>query len=816
MELYTVYGATIAGPLDDVLREVVPYFSWKYGQKVLVLVAIVWAVRWFLARSRAGGDGFVASLMGKLFGQGFENSQLRREAARAERARDWFGAGQLWDELGNLDKALDCYEKGEEYRMCGEICLRMGRKDYAADWFVLGNEKVRAARLFAEAGKLERAAEIYLDAGSALEAAAMFGKAGNFERAGELYTRGGYYLKAGVAYESAGDFRRAAELFERQLGEVSAGAQGYLSEKQRQELARLSARAASGFQKVGERKRAASIMERGGQYGLAAAVWEKLGEHKQAAELYRKAGQMHKAAEMFGEVGDSRTAASLEGEHQLSLGNQPVAAECFLKAGDPIRAAELFEVLNQYARAADCYENAGAFAAAADAALLGGDKSRGAGFLEKAKQFDRAAELRMELGNFEQAAKFFAEAGRFFEAAKAASKAKLEKDMVGYLQQVPPEDTHYTDATAHLGKLFLRRGWTSLAIEKLQRVVGDADVRADNLHLWDVLAQAYEAQEDFQKTADILHRIMAVQYNYEGADQRHTRALEQIAAEKSREIELESQATAVGGNANGNGHRYELQKLLGKGGMGAVYLAFDSLLKRPVAYKVLSAELARSADARDQLLAEARAAAALNHPNIITVFDIGFKDDQPFICMELVEGENYAKILRGKKHLAIPDAMHLLVSVCQGLEHAHRRGIVHRDLKPSNVLLTTENRVKIVDFGLAQLNHGDEVVDGNMSISGTPKYVSPEQARAQQTDARSDIYSLGAALYEILVGHAPFTEGNLVMHHLYTPVPPLRKIRPEIPEPLEELVLHCLAKQPQERFQSTGEILAFAQAAKLL
>ena len=172
----------------------------------------------------------------------------------------------------------------------------------------------------------------------------------------------------------------------------------------------------------------------------------------------------------------------------------------------------------------------------------------------------------MELGNFEQAAKFFAEAGRFFEAAKAASEAKKDRDMVGYLQQVPPEDTHYTDATAQLAQLFLRRGWTSLAIEKLQRVLGQADVRAENLHLWDVLAQAYEAQEDFQKTADVLHRIMAVQYNYEGADQRNARALEQLAAAKSRESELESQATAMGGDAHGNGHRYELQKLLGKGG----------------------------------------------------------------------------------------------------------------------------------------------------------------------------------------------------------------------------------------------------------
>jgi len=809
-----LYAFSASGPLEDLFQAVQPYFNWKFGQNVLVLLVLYWVLSRLLQR-----DGLFSNLGGRLFGAGFHKSQLRREARRAERSRDWSSAGHLYEELGDLNRAIDCFERAEEYHMCGELCVRMGRKDYAAEWFLLGGQKTRAARLYQESGKPDRAAEIYLEAGSVLEAAAMFGKAGNFERAGELYAKGGYYLKAGVAFESAGDFGRAAELFERQLGEAAAGTQGYLSEKQRAELARLSARAARGFEKVGEGKRAAAILEQGGQHGLAASVWEKLGEHRRAAELYRKTGQMHKAAEMYAQVGDQRAASELEGEHQLSLGNGLVAAECFLKAGDPVRAAELFENAGEFARAAECYQGVGAFANAADAAVRAGDKARAAAFFENAKQFDRAAEIRAELGHFDLAAKFFAQSGRYFEAAQAAAKMNSEQEMVNYLQQVTADDLNYQEAVVQLARLFVRRGWSSLAIEKLKMVLGQEDVQADNLGLWDVLAEAYEALGELQKTADLLHRIMAVQYDFHDADKRRAAALQRIGEEERREDAIRSTgqiASAPGGDPAANGHRYELQKMLGRGGMGSVYVAYDHLLKRQVAYKVLSSELARSPEAREQLLGEARAAAALNHPNIITVFDIGFKGDQPFICMELVEGENYASLLRRKKRLEISEAMHLLVSACQALEHAHRKGIVHRDLKPSNMLLTTENRVKIVDFGLAQFATGDDKLEANASMSGTPKYVSPEQARALETDPRSDIYSLGASLYELLVGHAPFTGGNLVMQHLYSPVPPLRKERPEIPVPLEELVLLCLAKNPGERFQSAGEILAFASAGKLL
>jgi tRNA A-37 threonylcarbamoyl transferase component Bud32 len=512
---------------------------------------------------------------------------------------------------------------------------------------------------------------------------------------------------------------------------------------------------------------------------------------------------------MYDRAGDNKTAASLVGDQQLHAGDQEAAAESFLASGDAIRAAEIFEGLGRYDRAAECYAGEEAFAQAADAALRADKKLDAAQYFERAKLIDRAAEFYAELGNYERASQLFAESGRYFDAAKAAAQTNAETLVVEYLQRVPPDDPDYPQAVLQLGRSFVERGWSSLAIEKLNSALRDQEIRSDNLELWDVLARAYEAEGKLTRARELLHNMMSVQYDFQDIRERHSRILEKMEEQKRRETTLKA-------STGKRGDRYELEVLLGQGGMGAVYKAYDRLLKRRVAYKVLSGEFASKPKARDQLLNEARAAAALNHPNIITIFDVGLEGDKAFICMELIEGESYADILRKKKRLEIPEAIHFLVSACQGLDHAHQRGIVHRDLKPSNLLLTKENRLKIVDFGLAQPIEDIKNAPPGTSLSGTPRYISPEQARGDPTDARSDVYSLGATLYNVLVGHPPFTEGNIIMHHLYTPPPPLRSERPEISPTLEELVLLCLSKHPAERYQSAGEVLSFASAARLL
>lgn len=787
------------------------YFNWEYGKMALAILIVAWVARFVTRRSRLPGK--ITQKAGQFLAPKLEPRKRLFDAKRAEKAGNWSGAGILYEQAGELDKALDCFEQAEDYSMCGELCIRMGRRDYAAEWFLLAEEKKRAATLFEEVGRFDRAAEIYVETGASLDAAAAFVKAGRFGQAAEIYAASGNYVKAGEAFEKAEDFLRAAKVYALQVSE-SGGAEGrYVGARERAELSRLSQRAARCFQEVGKLEDAGQVLVAAGEYVLAADVAQKLGQYLRAAELLQKAGRVQEAAEMYARGGDSKTAASLIGDQQLSAGNAQAAAESFLRSGDAIRAAEIFEGIGLHDRAAQCYESVEAFALAAEASLRAGSKGRAAESYEKAKQLDRAAELYSELGDFERASRMFAETGRYFDAAKAAAESNSEKLMFDYLQRVPSHDPNYSVAVVQLARILERRGWSSLAIEKLKSALAEQEVRADNLELWNALARAYESEGALEQASELLHKMMAVQYNFGDIRERHGRILEKIKEQEQREASLRSWPLS---RPSPKGERYVIEATLGKGGMGAVYKAYDRLLKRPVAYKVLAQELASNRKARDQLLGEARAAAALNHPNIITIFDIGLDGDEAFICMELIEGESYAGLLRRRKRLEISETIHFLVSVCQGLDHAHRRGVVHRDLKPSNILLTSDNRVKIVDFGLAQLIEGVGGTSPGVSVSGTPRYVSPEQVRGEPTDARSDLYSLGATLYNMLLGHAPFTEGNVILHHLYTPPPPLRPERPEIPDALEELVVRCLAKQPGERYQSAGEVIAFASAARLL
>ena len=597
---------------------------------------------------------------------------------------------------------------------------------------------------------------------------------------------------------------------------MGTGGSQYRASAAEAEIGRLSLKAGRAYEKAGDTERAISIYESGGQIVPAAALAEQAGEHRRVAQLYRKAGNIQKAAELFQKVGEHQAAANLLGDQQLSKGDARAAAESFLEAGDVLRAAEVLDEAGELTRASECYEKGGAFPQAAETALRAGVRDRAARMFARAGEKQKAAELFHEAGEFEEAARLFGEANRFFDAAKAAAEANNEHKMMEYLQRVPPSDERFFLAVVELARGFERRGWSSLAVEKLKTVLAGQSVTAENLPLWDAYATAVESEGDLDRAAEILHGMMAVQYNYGNIAARHA-ALQMKITEQTKRAETMRAAVSTPVTADGRA-RYEVKSMLGRGGMGAVYRAYDHLLKRHVAYKVLSEELAKDANARQQLLDEARSAAALNHPNIVTVYDVVEEGNKAFICMELVEGENYQSLLCKRSPMEVQQALHWMVSVCQGLDHAHQRGIVHRDLKPSNTLLTTDNRVKILDFGLAQPHNNGHANDPgwSTSISGTPKYISPEAIRGQPTDPRTDIYSLGATLYELLAGRPPFADGNLLMHHLHTAPPLLQSQRSEISKALEELVMLCLAKTPADRFQTAGEVLSFATAARLL
>src|SRR3990172_12689680 len=250
--------------------------------------------------------------------------------------------------------------------------------------------------------------------------------------------------------------------------------------------------------------------------------------------------------------------------------------------------------------------------------------------------------------------------------------------------------------------------------------------------------------------------------------------------------------------------RYRLDDELGRGGMSIVYRAYDLLLDRPVAVKVLQA--ARENSGWKRILSEAQSAARLNHPNIVSIYDVGETEmdgePRPFIVMELVEGRPL--------NVDPPRDLGAVIAMADGgleaLGHAHEHGVIHRDLKPENILMTADGRVKLMDFGLAQsvasrLTQSGEVV-------GTVFYIAPEQAMGRAVDGRADLYALGVVLYELIAGQLPFMADNalaVVSLHLHAPVVPPRAHRPDLPPALEAAILALLSQRPEDRPASTRE-----------
>lgn len=257
--------------------------------------------------------------------------------------------------------------------------------------------------------------------------------------------------------------------------------------------------------------------------------------------------------------------------------------------------------------------------------------------------------------------------------------------------------------------------------------------------------------------------------------------------------------------------KYRILNRLGRGGMGVVYAAEDTLLKRPVAIKVLSSAVAKNPESLKRFLREAQAAARLIHPHVVAIHEIDQRDGLWFIVMEMIEGGSLQDYLRRQTALPWPEATRLLADACQGLIAAHRVGLVHRDIKPANLMRTAEGRVKLVDFGLAKAACETSELTATGTVIGTPNFMSPEQWRAEPLDDLSDIYSLGATYHALLTGQAPYA-GRDPLQVMYAccsePPPDPSRCGVEIPAACVAIIQRAMAKEPMDRYANAHQMLA--------
>jgi predicted Ser/Thr protein kinase len=265
--------------------------------------------------------------------------------------------------------------------------------------------------------------------------------------------------------------------------------------------------------------------------------------------------------------------------------------------------------------------------------------------------------------------------------------------------------------------------------------------------------------------------------------------------------------------------KYQLVEKLGQGGMAQVYKAYQPELDRYVALKILHPNLTGDEDFEARFRREARAVAALEHPHIVRVYDFDTAEDLAFLVMEYLEGKSLKRRLRDLdcdgEWMELAEVVRIVRALADALDHAHQQGLVHRDLKPSNVLMTRTGRPVLTDFGIARMVDATVITESGGTL-GTPAYMSPEQGQGTPGDARSDVYALGVLLYQLCTGRVPFdadTPYAVILKHISAPLPPPRSICPELPEAIERVILKALAKDPDARYQTAGELGGALQLA---
>ncbi len=736
----------------------------------------------------------------------------KRSAGRAARKGQWSEAGEVFFHSGLLEKAVDAFEKAQDYPRAAEICHTLKRYDRCAELYVKAGDHETAGTVYASQEKWDLAADCYAKAGRTSVAAEMYEKAGKFAKAGECYVECSFHRQAAQAFGKAKAWDRAARSLEEVVQEeTTRTGSGQAPEKER-EVRALVLQAAKYYEQAGDRHAALRVLDKGGCYLAGAELASRLGEHAKAAELFLSARDPKRAAEALRQAGRGEEAARILGEHLRDKGDHADAAGHLEQAGEHMAAGDLYRQLEQFAKAGACYERAGDLSQAAEMFRLAGDLAKAAALFGQFGQWDDAASCHAELGDAPQQAHALARATRFLAAAEIYHAAGQDDDAIAALQQVDGQSADSAAASALLGEIFSARGEHALALAKLEQAVGASEPSRDNLEAHYRLAVALEEAGRCADAAARYEKILAVGYRFRDAETRlaASRAKAQEAAAAAA-APAQTQAPLPGTSATARPTRYKILGELGRGGMGIVYKAHDTVLDRTVALKVLPEALRENAQALQNFLREAKSAAKLNHPNIVTVYDAGEQDGRYYIAMEYVDGTTLKEILKRRGPIAPGGLLNVLLQICEALGYAHEQRVVHRDVKTANTMWTRDRKAKIMDFGLAKVV--EEVRNHTTIVSGTPYYMSPEQTLGKNVDHRTDIYSLGVTLFELATGTVPFREGNIPYHHVHTPPPDPREYNPELPGLLVQVIARCLQKDPAARFQSTREISALVKEA---
>ncbi len=677
----------------------------------------------------------------------------KRALLMARAASRWDRLAEIAEVLGDHDALADACRHLAEATPPGPVRAALWR---------------RAADAHRNAGRPGKAAEAYRNAQEHMLAGELFVESGRSTEAIQAFERSGALTKAALAAARAGDEKGAQELLAR-----DAEGRGDL------------VGAADAWQRAGQATRAAGLFEKAGEYERAAATWKEAGRHEKAAPLYQRGG------------------------------NREAAAEAFAASGQVEKAAAIYSELKDYDKAATLLRGAGRLPAAAAALQAGG-------------KFDDAAQL-------------FLRTGRGLDAARCALLGGHREQAWEYLTGVPRSEPGLADVFHQLARAHMAAGESQDAVHVLRELIGRGKVEAANLPLHMTLLELLRASGASGEGAELARIAEFDPSVLEGAAMRPVpfanaglnnsmpaALIETPAVHKSGPyqvfpraaslqpvqpppLRIPSSTASPAAPAGGFGlpetpeSRYEVLSELGRGGMGVVHKALDRKLGRSVALKILPWQLRGDETAMRYFKREAKAIAALNHPNIVALYDYGEGFGSLYLAMEYLEGPNLQKLIKGDPERVRKNWRSWFVQAARGIAAAHAKGILHRDLKPANLILDEHETLRILDFGLAL---PEAEAGGTSKLIGSPAFFPPEVLRGEMPSTASDVYSLGAAFYTLATGRWPYIGEDVLVARLERDPDDPRPYAPFLKEGEVAIVMRTLARHRPDRYLDGGELLA--------